>query len=226
MRTYIYNSGMAQLSAQSGQGWKLAFTGFKLTDAVGFEFNAASNALPGNVVYTGDDAQMKFLPITNDEVLIQCNVERDIGEFNVGSIQLLVNNGTTDNIPFCVSIGTDKFVKLKTVEDVAVGSKYVYQLMLAIPQLLDRFSFVNLKMSSARFGDFQDENSMPMFAWETIYDQLVLDTHTQTDALTFVLNAWGDYWACPLAVKLDSENMFFKITGGNVGDDHRYVDAP
>lgn len=224
MRTYIYNSGMAALSAQDGQNWKLVFSGFKVSSAVNQVFNAANNAL-ADVTYTGGPNEITYVPITDEEVLLQCTVDREFGEYGAATIQLLVNSNVTNNIPFAITIATDQFTKLKNNANIAVGTKLVYQLMLSMPQLTSRFSFVNLKTNVAKFHHSADENVMPRFAWEEPYDQLIIDKHTQTGALIFGMNAWDDYWGCPLAANMDSTNMFWKITGGRVGDGHRYVDA-
>lgn len=225
MRVYVYNSGIAALSAQDGQAFMLAFSGFKISNTAAFDFNAADNNLPGDIVYTAGAEALRYVPITANDVMVQCFVERDVAEMTMGSIQLLVNTNSQQDIPFCVSIADESFVKIATVPGVTVGTKYTYQLMLSIPQLLERFTFVNLKAHVATFRVFDNENSMEKYPWEEQHDQLVIDRHSKLDAMVFGLNAWGDYWGNPLLAPLDSDNMWWKISGGRVGDGHRFVDA-
>lgn len=220
MRTHIYNSGMAALTAQDGQAWKVVFSGFKITDAVNIAFNGAVNTLPGNIVYTGNDTKIRFVPVTSDEVLVQCIVDKSVGQLTAGSLQLLVNYNGNVNVPFSLTIGTEGFVKLANVEDTAVGTRLVYQLMLIIPDLTNRFSFVNLKPNVAKFHNVANEDVMPRFAWEEQYDQVTINTHTKLNKPVFVLNAWDDYWGCPLLGKMSDT---WVISGGVVGDGHRYV---
>jgi len=224
MKTTFYNSGLGLLSAQSGQPYKLIFTGFKLTDAINFEPTPNNNALPGNLVFTGTDVQMAHVPLTDDEVMIQCLVEHDLGQFDIGSVQLLAKAQAGPDTPFCISVGTSSFRKVPSQSNKYVGHTYLYQLLFSIPQLSDRFSFINLRRNIVEMKHVDTEEDLPYFPWEENYDQLVVDRDTRTNTATFVLNAWDDYWGCPLAADYSSDNMFWKITGGRDGDNFKYVD--
>lgn len=220
MKTYLYDSGVTKLAEQDGQQTKLSFTGFKLSDVseASFSFDAAVNTLPGNVVHTGTIERMYYVPLTQHEAIIQCLVDRDVAEMSIGAVQLLV-----DSVPFSVSIASHNFIKLATVPDETVGTLYMFQLLMSIPDLLNRFSFANLDNRLATFASYADNDSMIRWAWEEIHDQVVVDNHTQFNAPVFVLNAWNEYWGCPLTAEMNDDDMFWKITGGRVGDDHKYV---
>lgn len=218
MKTYMYDSGVAKLAAQDGQGYKLNFTGFVLSDTDTYVPVASDNTLPGNVVYTGAPANMRYIPITNDQVLLQCIVTREVAQITIGAVQLFV-----DDAPFCVSVATDKFIKLERVLEETVGTRFMYQLLIDIPQLQDRISFVNLAQNVVRFKAVAEDESLVRWPWEESNDQLFVDLHTGINRPIPILNAWNRYWACPLMAEMDNDNMFWKISGGQAGDGHRYA---
>lgn len=217
MKTYLYQSGKDALTAQDGQPTKMVITGFKASDTADFTFNAATNTLPGTVVFTGAESDIYYIPVNDDEVMLQCIIPKTADEMTIGSLQLLV-----DDTPFCVSIAPSTFLKLEQVPGESVGTYFVYQLLINIPGLVNRFSFVNLNVRAAAFKEETSELTMTRWPWEEAYDQLVIGTHTQTGAAAFVLNAWNDYWGNPLLVNNATDARFWRLDGGVSGDRHLY----
>lgn len=217
MKSYLYNSGAALLTAQDGQAYKLQFTGFKVCSDAAFTFNAAVNTLPGTITFNGSINEMSYVPLSGDEVIIECKVDHDISQRQLAAVQLLV-----DDTPFCVCIPENAFTKLGTIEDQAVGSKFFLRIQLNIPGLYARMSFANLKSTTSVFKPVATEQAMPMYPWEEKVDQLVIQKHSKTNNLVFVLNAWGDFWGCPLSMKMDDAN-FWHVDGGVAGDGHKYT---
>ena len=221
MKTYIYTSGMAKLTEQDGQPFLLNFTGFKLSSNAAIAFNKDVNTLP-DTVYTGTIAEMRYVPITADQVMLQLFVSRETVQMGIGAVQLLL-----DSVPFCLSqVRTNSFIKLYREPGVTVGSRYMYQLQLHIPQLLERIAFTNLKTNAAKFKVFSSENTLTRWPWEEAHDNIILLNHTRTNAPVALLNAFNDYWACPLFANMADDDMFWKITGGIAGDGHKYASQP
>lgn len=227
MRTYIYDSGRAKLTEQDGQGWLLNFTGFKLSSDPAIVFNKAVNTLP-STVYTGSVSEMKYVPMNANQVMLQIIVARSVIQKTIGAVQLLVNN-----VPFSLSlVKTGSFIKLQQDVGETVGSRYMYQIMIEIPQLLQRIAFTNLQTNLARFKSFATNAVMTRWPWEESHDVLMINNFLAMNKPVPVINAWNDYWGCPLmAVSGDgntapNDTMFFKITGGVVGDGHKYASQP
>lgn len=222
MKTYIYQSGIDLLSAQetSGSGvTSLVVTGFKAGDTADFAFSPNVNVLSGGVVFEGDENDVFFIPITDDEVMLQCVIPKTAEYMTIGAIQLMVNDQ-----PFCVSIAPNALIKLEQAAGYTVGTRYVFQLMINIPQLMARFSFGNLNVNASTFKEFTNELQMTRWAWEEAYDQLVVGVHSQTGAPVVVLNAWNNYYGCPLLVRNTDDAKFWRIDGGVSGDRHLYTE--
>lgn len=221
MKTFIYSSGMAKLSEQDGQPYLLNFTGFKLSSSTSIVFDQNVNTLP-NTVYTGTHNEMRYVPITADQVMLQLFVSREVAQMNIGAVQLQL-----DSVPFCLSqVRAESFIKLYREPHVTVGSRYMYQLQLHIPQLLERIAFTNLRTNAAKFKVFSSDRTMTRWPWEEAHDNIILETHMFTNAPVALINAFNDYWACPLFAKMDDNDMFWKITGGVAGDGHKYAHQP
>jgi hypothetical protein len=208
MRTYLLNSGLNMLSVQdSTNGPPLIFTGFTIGSEFNFVIDTLNPTIPGSPVFTGTTSNMKYIPTTVDEVIVQCFVPREQAPVTVGNIVLLANS-----TPFCVSIAQETWIKAQTTSSV-VGSMYCYQLMLNIPQLQDRIAFANLTMNVAEFKHVTTENTLVTYPWEEVYDQVVIENHTRTGTPILVQNAWNDYWGSPLIQDITAAN-FGRIDGG------------
>lgn len=208
MKTHLLATGLNQLSIQDNtSGPKLVLTGFTVGSEYGFTINGTQTTVPGSPVFTGSISDMKYIPTTPDEVVVQCYVPRTQAPITVGNIVLYANN-----VPFCVSVALETWVKGQTTTESA-GSLYCYQLMLNIPQLSDRMSFANLNMNVAEFKHVSDENTLVTFPWEEIYDQIVIDNHSRLGTPLLATNAWNDYWASPLIQNISAAS-FGRIDGG------------
>lgn len=221
MKTYIYTSGMAKLTEQDGQPFLLNFTGFKLSSSASIVFNKDVNTL-ASTVYTGTHTEMRYVPITGDQVMLQVFVKREHVQMGIGAVQLLL-----DGVPFSLSqVQANSFIKLYREPHVTVGSRYMFQLQLQIPQLLERISFTNMQHNAAKFKVYSSDRTMVRWPWEEAHDNIILETHMFTNAPVALINAFNDYWACPLFANMADDDMFWKITGGVAGDGHKYAHQP
>lgn len=214
MKTYVYTSGLDLLAEQESIATTLSFTGFKVSSSIpsDFVFDADYNTQPGTLEYTGGVSNMFYCPMTDNDVLIRCEILSSVSYLEVESIQLLVND-----IPFCISLSPSVQQKLEDHDNSAVGTRYVYQLIFSLPELTSRISFANLDTKTAVFHTVDSESLITKYPWEEIHDQLFIKNHSELNTPLVVLNVFGYYWGCPLTLEY-TDTDFFKISGGLTGD--------
>lgn len=215
MSTIALDTAFDLLRDNQNNGTILQVTGFVAGDAFDFEPDSATTFAQGNVVFTGGITDIKFVPFSTDSVILQCMIEHDQPEMVVGNIIIYVNNQ-----PCFMFVSPRKFENRKLQSNgTAVGIKYTVQILVTIPAIMTRMSFVNLPSGVASFKIFNNLEVLDNF-YQTEQDQAVINEYKGRPVP--ILNMLDGWYGCPLAMH-NSDVKFWKLSGGEVGDDYAYV---
>jgi len=194
MKTFLLNSGLALLQDQSNNLIdKLELTGFEIGSGIGEIVDRDITDPVDQLLHVGTIDDMFITPIHTEEVLISCEINKNVLEFRPGNILLRANNG----IAFLISISEHSMFKFQT-SLTTVGTKLIFNIIINLPGLLDRFDFSNLSQKVATFKTFATDLDVTRWAWEEPINQIFVDNDTRTNTPAFVISSGRNFWSNPL----------------------------
>lgn len=200
---------------------KLRFTGFKVGDKANVAPRADYTDAQGNIVYTGNEADMRYVPFHGNGIILQFIIPAHKPEIRISNIMLFVNFTT----PFCLCISSSNFVKLATVNSNA-GIRFIYQLVLSIPDLFNFIEVNNITQNLAEFTRVVDQPTLDaQYVPLNGYDQGILLYHDRLGRAIPLLVIGNEIWGCPLFAATDDPGGF-RINGGDIGDGYKYTYTP
>lgn len=199
MKTFLLNSGLELLQDQSNDIIeKIVFTGFEIGSGIGEVVDRDSTAVAGQLLHTGGIESMFITPIHTDEVLISCEIGKEVLEFRPGNILLRANDG----IAFLISISQSSMFKFQTTLT-SVGTKLIFNTIINIPGLIDRFDLSNLSQKVATFKTFATDLDVTRWAWEEPVNQLFVENDGRLNTPAIVISSGRNYWSNPFIKKYD-----------------------
>lgn len=199
--------------------------GFRIGDSAALIIDQDTTTnVAGNVVYNGSLSEMYFSKFSDHEVIIQCVVEHDKGDFDIGSIAILSNTF----VPLIVARFEYIHSKIATTTTQA-GGRWTFQLRFIQYQYENYWDFSGMTERYARFeaftGNFADVPQRPIESpnSEQIQSDTVPAGDTNRRAYHMLPEVYDHLWVTnPFQMRLDDAN-FYRIDGGNDGDGHLYT---
>lgn len=217
MSTFALSNAFNLLLDNEQNGTPLLVTGFKVGDALNIGVSDSYTEQQGNLVFTGNNTNIKHVPYSSQIAILQLIIEHDQPELVVGNILIEVNNQ-----PFAMYIPERIAAnrKLQT-NDLYAGIRYVLQVIIDIPQLTQRISFSNLASGLATFKNFNSITEVTPF-YMTKEDQATIDEHDFLKRGIPLLNTPYGWYGNPLAMDI-TDTKYWKLSGGTIGDSYRYT---
>lgn len=195
MKTFLLNSGLDLLQAQSNnQIDKIVITGFEIGSGIGEVVDRDSTTVAGTLLYTGTSESIFITPIHTDEVLISCEINKAVLELRPGNILLRANDGNA----LLISISQTSMFKFQTTMT-SVGTKLIFNIIINIPGLSNRFDFSNINQKTATFKTFATDLDVTRWAWEEPVNQLFIENDARINKPAFVVSSGRNYWGNPFA---------------------------
>ena len=193
MKTFLLDSGVSLLQDQNNSVIaKLQFTGFEVGSGIGEIVDRDTTSVAGDLLYTADHTSMFITPLHTNEFMVSCEVPKTALEFRPGNILLRCNEGRA----FILSISEYAMFKFQTTLT-TVGTKLIFNIIINIPGLMDRFDLSNLTQKTATFKEFDTDDLVTRWAWEEPVNQIFVDTDGRTEDPAFVVAVGRNFWSSP-----------------------------
>lgn len=216
--------GIDYLKLQFQASLRGSFGGFRLGSSSALIINSDATDVAGDVVHTGTNSDIFYQVYNSHEVILQCTVEHDKGDFDIGSIAILSDTG----VPVFVGRLEYQHRKMASITDKA-GGRFTYQLRFMQYRVQDYWDFTGMIERYTQLptftGSFDDVPQRPVLSPN--HSQVQTDDlgigPTGRNGYVLLPRVYGLTWtANPFAMRLDDAE-FHQFSGGYDGDNHLYT---
>lgn len=220
MLTLLQQTGYDALKSLTGDA-RLQFTSFKLASGLDIIPDVTYTDIQGPLVFTGGPSDMRYVPWQENAFILQLIVGPEKPDMQITNVMLFVD----DEVPFIFALSNKTFFKLTTISN-DIGIRWMMQIEIRIPNLLNYFSFDNLNTNLADFIRIADENALESaFIPLDGRDQGILLQHAALGRAVPLIYSGNELWGNPLFFASDDQDGFC-FDGGDDGDLYKYFYDP
>lgn len=165
----LTNVGKSYIQAKIAANQKCKIGGFKLGDTILFVPDVTQTNVAGLLTYEGTLDEMYHVQYNENEAIIRCVLEPNIGDFLIGNAGIYSDSGVL------LFIAKFSYVHHKMASTVSsAGGRWSYQVRLTMENLYDIWDFSNItdKYAEAGLHDLEDG---PAYPYDSFYTEVQLE---------------------------------------------------
>lgn len=218
----LTNTGKAYIQSRIAANQKCRIGSFRLGDTILFVPDVTQTNVAGIVTYNGVLSEMQHVQYTENEAIIRCILEPNIGDFLIGNAGLYSDTG--------VLLFIAKFVyqhhKMAST-DTNAGGRWSYQVRLIMDDLYDHWDFSNIQDGYAKAPMHSLVNA-PAYPYDSFYTEIQLTDcllPTSRNGYFYMSGETSRTWfTSPFQRQMSDLEVkgFYDHDGGVENDKHKY----
>ena len=220
MQLTIMSAAEQQLADLYSAGMSTKLNGFRVAGTANATLNKDANGPLGPLLYSGVPSQIKYIPVSEHEVVFIAYLDDTVGGFSLGNLMFYLDppNGSNTPTPFLwAALPSSSDKNADDFPHYEVGNIVMVHCACWFPYITEILDFSNLELFVAQFPSYANERVAPNPA-ASEYEQITIDTHTLYNAATMVVrdNLRLKWNGLAFSQSIDDPNLG-QITGGIMG---------
>jgi hypothetical protein len=223
MELAIMSAAETQLGNLLSAGFTTTIDSFRIAGTIGVTVSSDGSGPAGPLLYTGEPSQVRYIPVSEHEVVFVIYLDDTVGGFTIGNFMLYLKapNVGGNPIPFLwgsLPVGAEK--DGDNFAQYVVGNNIVIYCACWFPYITQIIDFSTLTEFVAEFPQYANELALPAPAISE-YEQVTIDAHSNYDAATVVVRENKNLeWFGLLFSQNINDPRLGQIDGGIAGSEY------